>query len=158
VTISMSMQVSGAFGTDWIYAANFADEGNSTFLGGYSGRIVKVGEDGLPLRIYDIGTVPQQVARTSSHLFILTATRLYIVRESELVALVDVLDQGKLIIGNRGFGLLQPKHFQWFTHTGELLGEVKTRDPIRRTYFGEEGLVVETRTHRAVVGGAHGWW
>jgi hypothetical protein len=158
VTISMSMQVSGAFGTDWIYGANFADQGNNTFLGGYSGRIVEVGADGLPLRIYDIGTVPRRVARTSSHLFILTATRLYIVRESELVALVDVLDQGKLIIGNRGFGLLQPKHFQWFTHTGELLGEVKTRDPIRRTYFGEEGLVVETRTHRAVVGGAHGWW
>lgn len=158
VTISMSMQVSGAFGTDWIYAANFADQGNSTFLGGYSGRIVEVDADGLPLRIYDIGTVPRQVARTSSHLFILTATRLYIVRESELVALVDVLDQGKLIIGNRGFGLLQPKQFQWFTHTGELLGEVKTRDPIRRTYFGDEGLVVETRTHRAVVSGAHGWW
>jgi len=158
VTISMSMQVSGAFGTDWIYAANFADQGNSTFLGGYSGRIVEVGADGLPLRIYDIGTVPRQVARTLSHLFILTATRLYIVRESELVALVDVLDQGKLIIGNRGFGLLQPKHFQWFTHAGELLGEVKTRDPIRRTYFGEEGLVVETRTHRAVVSGAPGWW
>ena len=158
VTISMSMQVSGAFGTDWIYAANFADQGNATFLGGYSGRIVEVGADRLPLRIYDIGTVPRQVARTSSHLFILTATRLYIVRESELVALVDVLDQGKLIIGNRGFGLLQPKHFQWFTHTGELLGEVKTRDPIRRTYFGEEGLVVETRSHRAVVKGAHGWW
>lgn len=158
VTISMSMQVSGAFGTDWIYAANFADQGNSTFLGGYSGRIVEVGTDGIPRRIYDIGTVPRQVARTSSHLFILTATRLYIVRESELVALVDVLDQGRLIIGNRGFGLLQPKHFQWFTHTGEFLGKVKTRDPIRRTYFGEEGLVVETRTHRAVVSGAHGWW
>ncbi len=158
VTISMSMQVSGAFGTVWIYAANFADQGNSTFLGGYSGRIVEVGADGIPLRIYDIGTVPRQVARTSSHLFILTATRLYIVRESELVALVDVLDQGRLSIGNCGFGLLQPKHFQWFTHAGELLGEVKTRDPIRRTYFGEEGLVVETRTHRAVVSGAHGWW
>lgn len=157
VTVSMSMQISGAFAADWIYAANFADEGNSTFLGGYSGRIVEVSADGLPLCIYDIGTVPRQVARTSSHLFILTATRLYIVRESELVALVDIFEQGKLIIGNRGFGLLQPKHFQWFTHTGQLLGEVKTRDPIRRTYFGEEGLVLETRTHRAAVGGAHSW-
>ena len=58
VTISMSMQVSGAFGTDWIYAANFADEGNGTFLGGYSGRIVEVGADGLPLRIFDIAQFP----------------------------------------------------------------------------------------------------
>jgi hypothetical protein len=158
MTISMTMQLGGAFAVDWIYAANFANEENSAFLAGYSGRIVEVSPDGLPLRVYDIGTVPRQVARTSSHLFILTATRLYILREDQLVALVDVLDQGKLIIGNRGFGLLQPKHFQWFTHAGQLLGEVKTRDPIRRTYFGAEGLVVETRTHRGVVSGAQNWW
>ena len=151
VTISMSMQMSGSFATDWIYAANFADVGNSTFLGGYSGRIVEVSADGVPLRIYDIGTVPRQVARTASHLFILTMTRLYIVRESELVALVDVLDQGKLIIGNRGFGLLQPKHFQWLTHTGQLLGEMKTRDPIRRAYFGEEGLVIGIRSGKGIL-------
>lgn len=158
VTISMTMQIGGAFGADWIYAANFADEGNTTFLAGYSGRVVEVHPDGTPVRVYDIGAVPRQVARTPSHLFILTDTRLYVLRENELVALVDVLDRGKLIIGNCGFGLLQAKQFQWFTHTGQLLGGVKTHDPIRRTYCGDEGVVVETRTHRGIVGGAQRWW
>jgi len=158
VTISMTMQVGGAFGADWIYAANFADEGNTNFLAGYSGRVVEVGPDGIPVRVYDIGTVPRQVARTSTHLFILTDTRLYILWKNELEALVDVLDRGKLIIGNRGFGLLQAKQFHWYTHAGQVLGEVKTRDPIRRVYCGGEGLVVETRSHRGIIGGAQRWW
>ncbi|MGA8150423.1 MAG: J domain-containing protein [Terriglobales bacterium] len=158
LTISMTLQIGGAFGADWIYAANFAHGGHSTFLAGYSGRVIEVDPAGLPLRVYDIGAVPRQVAKTSSHLFILTDTRLYILRQDQLVALVDVLGQGKLIIGDCGFGLLQAKQFQWFTHTGQLLGEMKTRDPIRRTYFGAEGLVIETRTHRAIVGGAQSWW
>lgn len=158
LTISMSLQIGGAFGADWIYAANFAHGEHSTFLAGYSGRVIEVDAAGLPLRIYDIGAVPRQVAKSSSHLFILTDTRLYILQQDQLVALVDVLGQGKLIIGDRGFALLQTKRFQWFTHTGQLLGEVKTRDPIRKTYSGAEGLVVETRTHRGIVGGAQSWW
>ena len=158
LTISMTLQIGGAFGADWIYAANFAHRGHSTFLAGYSGRVIEVDATGLPLCVYDIGAVPRQVAKSSSHLFILTDTRLYILQQDQLVALVDVLGQGKLIIGDHGFGLLQKKQFQWFTHTGQLLGEVKTRDPIRRTYSGAEGLVVETRTHRGIVGGAQSWW
>ena len=158
LTISMTLQIGGAFGADWIYAANFAHRGHSTFLAGYSGRVIEVDASGLPLRVYDIGAVPRQVAKSSSHLFILTDTRLYILQQDQLVALVDVLGQGKLIIGDHGFGVLQKKQFQWFTHTGQLLGEVKTRDPIRRTYSGSEGLVVETRTHRGIVGGAQSWW
>ena len=122
--------------------------GTQHFLAGYSGRVIEVDAAGLPLRIYDIGAVPRQIAKSSSHLFILTDTRLYILQQDQLVALVDVLGRGKLIIGDRGFALLQTKRFQWFTHTGQLLGEVKTRDPIRRTYSGAEGLAVETRTHR----------
>jgi hypothetical protein len=35
---------------------------------------------------------------------------------------------------------------------------VETRDPIRRTYSGRAGLVVETRMHRAVINGAPSWW
>ncbi|HYM76086.1 MAG TPA: J domain-containing protein [Candidatus Dormibacteraeota bacterium] len=158
LTISMTLQIGGAFGADWIYAANFVQGGHNSFLAGYSGRVIEVDAAGLPLRVYDIGAVPRQVAKSSSHLFILTDTRLYILQQDQLVALVDVLGQGKLIIGDRGFGLLQTKQFQWFTHTGQLLGEVKTRDPIRRTYSGAEGLVVETRTHRGIVGGAQSWW
>jgi hypothetical protein len=158
LTISMTLQIGGAFGADWINAANFSHGEHSTFLAGYSGRVIEVDAAGLPVRVYDIGAVPRQVAKSSLHLFILTDTRLYILQQNLLVALVDVLGQGKILIGDRGFGLLQTKQFQWFSYTGQLLGAVKTRDPIRRTYFGIEGLVVETRTHRGVVGGAQSWW
>jgi len=158
VTMSIALQVGSAFGADWIYAANFAHGGYSTFLAGYSGRVIEVDPSGIPLRVYDIGAVPRHVADTPAHRYILTDTRLYVLCQDQLVALVDVLDKGKLIMGDRGFGLLQPKQFQWFSHTGQLLGEVKTRHPIRRTYFGPEGLVVETRTHRGIITGAPSWW
>ncbi len=158
VTMSIALQVGGAFGVDWIYAANFTHGGYSTFLAGYSGRVIEVDPSGIPLRVYDIGAVPRHVADTPAHRYILTDTRLYVLCQDQLVALVDVLDKGKLIMGDRGFGLLQPKQFPWFTHTGQLLGEVMTRHPIRRTYFGPEGLVVETRTHRGIISGAPSWW
>jgi hypothetical protein len=155
---SVTLQVEGAFGADWIYAANFARAGHGTFLAGYSGRVVEVDTSGIPLRVYDIGAVPRHIAETPSHLYILTDTRLYVLWQDQLEALVDVFDQGNLIVGDVGFGLLQSKRFQWFTPTGRLLGEVQTRDPIRRAYSGPAGLVFETRTHRGIISGAPSWW
>jgi hypothetical protein len=158
IKVTMTIQVGGAFGADWIYAANFGHAGHSTFLAGYSGRVIEVDASGIPLRVYDIGAVPRRVAKTPSHRYILTDTRLYVLSQDQLEALVDVFDQGKLIVGDSGFGLLQPKQFQWFTPNGRLLGQVQTRDPIRRTYSGPAGLVVETRTHRGTISGAPSWW
>lgn len=157
-TLSVTLQVGGAFGADWIYAANFARTGHGVFLAGYSGRIVEVDASGIPRRIYDIGAVPRHVAETPSHRYILTDTRLYVLCQDSLDALVDVFEQGHLIVGDTGFGFLGPKRFQWFSSTGRLLGLVETRDPIRRTYSGPAGLVVETRMHRAVIHGAPSWW
>jgi hypothetical protein len=158
LTLSVTLRAGGALGADWIYAAAFAHAGHSTFLASYSGRVVEVDASGFPLRIYDIGSVPLHVIETPSHRYILTDTRLYVLCQDQLEALVDVFDEGKLIVGETGFGLLQPKQFQWFTPTGRLLGHVRTRDPIRRTYSGPAGLVVETRTHRGIISGAPSWW
>jgi hypothetical protein len=157
-TLSATMRMGGAFGADWIYAANLARTGHGSFLAGYSGNVVEVDASGIPLRVYDIGAVPRHVAETPSHRYILTDTRLYVLRQDSLDAVVDVFEQGSLIVGDTGFGLLEPKRFQWFTPTGRLLGLVETRDPIRRTYSGRAGLVVETRMHRAVINGAPSWW
>ncbi len=158
VTISMTLQLGGTLAVDWIYAANFARAGHSTFLAGYSGRVVEIDAGGIPVRVYDIGVVPRHVAETSTYRYILTHTRLYILCQDQLVSLVDVFDQGKLIVAENGFGLLQPKRLQWFTPTGTLLGQLQTRDPIRRIYSGPTGLVVETRTHRGTISGAQNWW
>ena len=158
VTFSVAMQTGGAFAVDWIYAANFAHSGHTTFLAGYSGAVVEVSAEGLPVRVYDIGAVPRHVADTPLHRYILTDTRLYVLCQDRLEALVDVFDQGRLVVGDHGFGLLQTKQFQWFTPAGQLLGKVRTRDPIRRIYSGPKGLVLETRMRRGVISGAPAWW
>lgn len=157
-SLSIGLSAGGAFGADWVYAANFARTGHSVFLAGYSGNVVEVDASGKPHRVYDIGAVPRQVGEVSAHRYVLTDTRLYVLRQDSLEAIVDVLDQARLIVGDAGIGLLEPKRLQWFTLAGHLVGCVETRDPIRRAYSAPTGLVIETRTHRAVVEGAPSWW
>lgn len=84
--------------------------------------------------------------------------RLYLLRQNEIEALVDVFKQGDFIVADAGFGLVQTKRFQWYTPTGQIIGQVHTRDPIRRINSGPAGLVVETRTHRETVSGVPTWW
>ena len=67
-------------------------------------------------------------------------------------------DQGDLVVGDTGFGLLESKAFSWFSPTGRRVGGVCTKDPIRRVLSAPQGLVIETRQHRATVVGAPSWW
>lgn len=156
--ISFSLGVSEKGAADWIYAANFASTGNGAYLATYGGKVIQLAEDGTPVRVFDIGSVPRHIAETNGHLYLLTDTRLYVLKSDKLSALVDVFDQGELIIGDIGFGLLDSKSFSWFSPTGSRLGVIRSRDPIRRVMSTQEGLLVETRQHRVRVLGAQSWW
>ncbi len=159
VEVTFSLGGSEKSAADWIYAANFAAGDNRVFLAGYSGKVVEVSERGTPVRVYDLGAVPRQIVHTDSYLYLLTDTRLYVVSEDRLDALVDVFDKGNLLVAETGFGLLELKAFSWFTPAGQRVGVVCTRDPIRRVLSPAEGtLLVETRQHRATVAGAPSWW
>ncbi len=156
ITVGMGVSEKGA--ADWIYAANFATSDNRVFMAGYSGKVVEVSDRGIPVRVYDIGAVPRHIAETDSHLYLLTDTRLYVLSGDRLEALLDVFEQGHLVVGDTGFGLLEPKAFSWFAPTGRPIGRMRTKDPIRRVLSVPQGLVVETRQHRATVAGAPSWW
>jgi hypothetical protein len=156
--VRLSFNFGELFASDWIYAASFAAHSNSVYLASYSGRVVVVDENGEGLRVYDIGSVPQRIVDTGEYVYILTATRLYVLRADSLHALVDTLDGGNLVVAKSGFGLLETKRFRWFNKEGGLLGSMLSKDPIRRVYCSAEGLVVETRQRRTVVSGAPAWW
>ncbi len=156
--ITLSMAVSEKHAADWIYAANFGSSDNRVFLAGYSGKVVEVSDRGIPVRAYDLGAVPRQIIETGLHLYLLTDTRLYVVSGDRLEALVDVFDRGGLVVGDTGFGLLESKVFSWFSPTGRRVGQVRTKDPIRRVLSAPHALVIETRQHRATVAGAPSWW
>jgi hypothetical protein len=156
--LEASLVVSEKQAADWIYAANFAWQDDSAFLAGYSGRVVEVAANGTPVRVYDVGAVPRQIVHVGEHIYLLTDTRLYVLAGERIEALVDVFDRGDLIIGERGFGLLESKALTWLTPDGTPQGTVRTRDPIRRLVSAPEGLVIETRRHRAVIRGAPRWW
>ncbi len=154
---TISMGVSESFASDWIYAANLGKDGRA-FLAGYSGKVVVVSHRGIPERVYDIGSVPRHIADAGEHLYILTDTRLYVLAGDRLEALVDVYGASDVVVGDRGFALLEPKAVTWYTPEGLRVGTVETKDPLRRVLSTSSGLVVETRQHRARVTGAPSWW
>ena len=157
VTISIGLEGGESSASDWIYASEFGRDGR-VYIGGYSGQIVELTAAGDPVRVYDIGSPPDHMVDNGEYLYILTPTRLYVLRGDTLHALVDTSDGGSLVMGQTGFGLLEAKRFRWFSPEGRHLGTVLSKDPIRRVYSTTEGLVVESRTKRATVTGAPAWW
>lgn len=157
-TVSMGMQVSEVHAADWIYAANFAGRSHGVFLAGYSGRIVQVDGEGEPVRAYDIGAVPRRIIDTGDYLYLLTDTRLYVLRDDAIHAIVDTFDGGDLIVAQTGFGLIEKKRLRWFHEDGTYRGAIVTKSPIRRVYYRPEGMVVETRQHKSTIAGVMNWW
>ncbi len=157
-TMSVGMQVGEIHASDWIYAAGFAAGSDAVYLAGYSGRVVLVDENGAGVRVYDIGSVPRRIVDTGDYLYLLTDTRLYVMHDDALHALVDTFDGGDLVVAQTAFGLLEKKRLRWFREDGRYMGSVISKDPIRRVYATGEGMVVETRQRRAVVQGVPSWW
>jgi DnaJ domain len=155
---SIVIQGSELYAADWIYAASFGARSDAVYLAGYAGRIVVVDENGEGVRVYDIGSVPERIMDTGDYLYILTATRLYVLRGDSLHGLIDTFDSGNLVIAQSGFGLLENKRVRWFRKDGTYLGSVVSRDPIRRVYWSSGGMVVETRQRRAIIRGVAAWW
>lgn len=157
VGFTASVVVGEKYASDWIYAANVGKDGR-VFLAGYSGKVVVVSAHGIPELVYDVGAVPRRIVDAGEHLYILTDTRLYVLAGDRLEALVDVYGASDVLVADRGFALLEPKALTWFTPAGGRVGSIRTKDPLRRAFSTDAGLVVETRQHRAVVTGADSWW
>ena len=158
IDITMEMQVGEMHAADWVYAACFSSKSDSIYLAGYSGRVILVNGDGVALRAYDIGTVPRRIIDTGEYLYLLTDTRLYVLRDNALHALIDTFEGGDLIVAQTGFGLLESKRLRWFRSDGKYLGSVMSKEPIRRVYSAGTDTVVETRQRRAVIAGIPEWW
>ena len=158
VTMTTSLMTDEIHASDWIYAACYAASSDSVYLAGYSGRVVRVNEQGNGVRAYDIGSVPRQIVDTGDYLYLLTDTRLYILRDDQLVALMDTHEAGDLVVAQTGFGLLEKKRIRWFREDGQYLGEVLSKDPMRRVYSVDDRMIVETRQRRAVIEGVPTFW
>lgn len=137
---------------DWIYAAAISNKTGGTYLGTYSGKVVKLDAFGEPEYALDVANVPREIIEVDNYLYILTDTRLYIVGKNQaLVNLIDVHGQGKLAVSTEGFGLYANKSLSWYSPTGEFKFSLSTKHPLRTFYILNECMVVETRSHRAFV-------
>ena len=133
---------------DWIYAAAFSANGETALLGTYGGRVVRVDAQGRPIMIYDVGSVPVRIIETSQYLYVMTATRLYVLDGDSLVALEDCTAKCDLLVGGGLVVLIEAKGVRVFTEDGRAVGLALTKAPIRRAYVDDDTLVVETRTQR----------
>ena len=160
IEIEMSWGLSGGErqAADWIYAAAFGSQSRDVFLAGYSGRVVKIDHSGRAVSAFDLGAVPRTIVDTGDYLYLLTDTRLYVMRDEKLVALIDTYHSGGLIVAQTGFGLMETNLFRWFSEDGSYLGGVRTKNPIRRVYSQSDQMIVETRQRRAVIESVGSWW
>lgn len=71
--------------------------------------------------------------------------------------MIDVHRGSDLLVGRKGFGLLEKKRFRWFREDGNYVGGIATKTPIRRVYPSSDATIVETRQNRAVVRGGPLW-
>ena len=158
VTISFEMSISGdaRSAADWIYAASFSASGGA-FVAGYSGKIVELDQTGQPTRLFATSSVPRRIADTGDYLYFLTDTRLYVIRGTRLCRVVDVFDNGELVVGETGFGLLGKKAFRWYSEDGRFAGGIRTKHPLRRIYPTAQGWRAETRQHRAELRNVPAW-
>lgn len=150
----IQITIQGGVPQDWVYGASFLSDGKGAFLATYSGKVIEIDNSGKPALVYDLGSIPDEIIEAGKYLYILTQTRLYVIEEREnLVAFIDVFNQGRLLVTTTGFGLLDEKYFQWFSPSGNKTGEITSCHPIRAFYDSEHGAVVETRQHRTTVKG-----
>lgn len=133
---------------DWIYAAAFSGNGGTALLGSYAGRVVRVDRGGTPVEIYDVGSVPVRIVETDAFLYVMTATRLYVLQGDRLMALKDCASKCDLLVNDGLVLLVETKGVRVFTEGGRTLGIALTKAPIRRAYVDEGDLVIETRTQR----------
>ncbi len=158
VTISFGMSMGEAHAADWIYASAFAADVGRAFVATYSGKVLDVGDSGEPIRYYGIGNVPRRIIDTGDYLYLLTDTRLYVLRNGALLTLIDISEGGDVVVAQMGFGLLEKKRFRWFDEDGAHIATVLSKAPIRRVYQKPDAVIVETRTQRLRIGGARPWW
>jgi hypothetical protein len=158
LTMAFRITAGAEFTPDWIYAASFAADGEGAWLAGYSGRIVHVDGAGRVVRVYETGSVPRRMADTGDFVYVLAGGYVYILERGELIRYVDVFGKGQAVIGKSGFRMLEKRRFSWFDRTGEFLGSVRAKDPLRRILFTKEGWLLDTRQQRARVEGPPSWW
>lgn len=158
IKFTISMVSDEIYAAAWIYAAGFAAKSDAVYLAGYSGRVVLVNDKGEGVRVYDIGSVPRRIVDTGNYIYLLTDTRLYVLRDDALLTLVDTFDGGDLVVAQTSFGLLEKKSLRWFREDGQYLGGVVSKDPIRRVYSTDTNMIVETRQRRATILGVPTWW
>jgi|SRR6185312_7442956 len=150
--ICISITVSDSVPQDWIYAAKFTEDGGA-YLGTYSGMVIQISPQGVPIRVFEIKAHPSALLATGHMGLFLTPTRLHIIDNAKPIACLDAYQKGEPFATENGFGLLDEKKLQWFTSDGTKVGELNAKDPIRAIYSMNNGMIVQTRQCQVEVQG-----
>ncbi len=139
---------------DWVYGGTFTALDGGVYLATYSGKVLLLSKDGEPVRVFEVGMIPDEIIEQGRYLYLLTRTRLYVIEDRQkLVAFLDVFQQGRLRVMTGGFALIADKRVSWFTLSGTKLGELHSREPIRTLHEAEGGAIVRTASDEVLVRG-----
>lgn len=150
--VRFEFTISDGVPQDWIYAAKFTEDGGA-YLGAYAGMVIQVSPQGAPIRVFETKAYPSALLSAGRMGFFLTPTRLHVIDSGKPVACLDTYRQGEPFAATSGFGLLGRNKLQWFNLSGEKVGELNAKDPIRAIHQTNDGMIVKTRQHQIEVRG-----
>jgi len=145
---------------DWICSVCLdGNEPETNYFSTHSGKVVQV-HKGKPIHVFDLGAFccAYEIAVTKNYIYLLTFThsyyQLYVLSKGgKIIRTINIYDKVRLIISSKGFGLLFHKILHWYKSEGVKLGEIHAKNPIRLIYSISDGMIVETRQHRAIING-----
>lgn len=150
----LEVTINGGNAQDWIYCACLKSGGSGAYLGTYSGKVFDIDASGMATLVYDPGECPNEIIDTELYLYLVTSTRLYIIKKPDaLVAMVDIYNQGTVLVAGKIILLIDNKKIQWYDNTGSKLGEVTSTSPIRAIDECDRGLIVYTNQNSTIING-----
>lgn len=143
-------------GEDWVYAAALSGVDEYVYLGCYSGRIIVVNLEGEAISVLNVGHPVRALTPLDNLLMIQTDTRVFGVRESDILFEIDTWEKGPLTYTPTGFMYETGNTLHVHGATGGLAGRIKVNEPIRGYWRRGSDLQIETNRSTSIVRGVFG--
>ena len=163
-------------GPDSLVATCFRSFGYGVYLASYSGRLIRLDEEGHLQNVFHLGThlasqkqgnrhvqgVASELVEANDSLYIRVkghrvgsglskAADVITVRDSSPKNRIPIPEGGEMLAAACGVGVMERKRVRYFDPHGRWLSTLVTRDPLRLVYRRGEAVIAETRRQRAVL-------
>ncbi|MCC6686757.1 MAG: J domain-containing protein [Fimbriimonadaceae bacterium] len=136
---------------EWIYSGCYSASESELVLGLYSGKVLFLTVDGLPRLLVEVGSCPVEIISTESCTYVETHERILAIAGEHVAVVHDREDGFVPFVTAHCLILKGDKWLKCIGAAGNLIWHVSALEPIESFKETENGWVIRTREHEAVV-------